>query len=374
MIIYLSLLAGAIVLGILLCRNKAGKIAYCSIMGAALFIVAALRRSVGDDYNNYGWMYIRYMSTPVDEIGFERTEKGYTMINKILADYVAEYQIIFIVMALFFAAAVAICAYKYCKRPWLGFTFFLTFGVYFNTLNFIRQMVAGFIMMYAMKYIRKNQFGRYLILVLFATCFHRSALIMIPFYFILRIKMNYISLGVMSGVVILFLIFSWDILDFAGNFMQAYKTYSLRTNIHLTTSVDPTFMIFVGIMFAAAFIFRKRLTEKDPFNNVLINCLFFTFVFEVLGVKHSILSRLGVFFVIPAAMLLMPKLLEVVVEWSREKAKGDRKRVTLAAAASISAFAVVNFTLYGFLLAENYNGVLPYRTMFENFETEASQQ
>lgn len=374
MIIYLSLLAGAVVLGLLMCRNKAGKIAYCSLMGLALFIVAALRRSVGHDYNNYGWEYIGCMSSTVDEISAERTEKGYSLVNKLLADYIPEYQIIFIIMALIFAVAVAVCAYKYCKRPWLGFTFFLTFGVYFNTLNFLRQMLAGFIMLYAMRYIRKNQFGRYLILVLFATCFHRSALIMIPFYFILRIKMNYISLGVMFGAVALFMIFSWDILDLAGNFMQAYKGYTLRDNIHVTTGIDPTYLIFVVLMFAAAFIFRKHLVEKDPFNNVLINCLFFTLVFEVLGIKHSILSRLGVFFIIPTALLLMPKLFDTIIEWCREKAKGNQKRVVLVTAAAVSAFAAVNFTMYGLMLANDYNGVMPYRTMFENFETEVSQQ
>ncbi|MBP3855259.1 MAG: EpsG family protein [Ruminiclostridium sp.] len=373
MLIYILLLAGTVILGVLLCRSKTGNLIYCILGGIALFVIAALRRSVGHDYNNYGWMYIGYMSTPLETIAQNRTEKGYSVLCKLLADYIPEYQSIFIVMAAFFAVCTAVCVYRYCKRPWLGFTFFLVFGVYFNTLNFLRQMAAGFIMLYAFKFIRKNQFFRYLILVLLATCFHRSALIMIPFYFILRIKMTPVTLGAYSVLVTLFMVFSWDIMAFASKFLYAYQGYTLETNKHLTSGVNPTFMVFVALFFILAFVFRKRLTERDPFNNVLINCLFFLLMFEVIGVKHSIISRLGVYFIIPAALLLMPKLFEEVLAWCRQKFRKDKKKITAASAIAVSAIAAVSIVMYSMMLSINYNGILPYRTMFEDFSTEAAE-
>ena len=145
--IYICLLAGALILGLLLCRNKKGSMIYCIIMGIAMFLVAALRRSVGTDYNNYAHMYMRAMTSDIEEMVFDRTEKGYTMLTKLLADHFSDYQAIFIVCAAFFAVCVAVAAYKYCKRPYLGICFFLAFGLYFNTLNFLRQEIAGFIIM-----------------------------------------------------------------------------------------------------------------------------------------------------------------------------------------------------------------------------------
>ncbi len=372
MIIYFLLLAGTVAVGIPMCRNKAGKITYCALMGIALFLVAAFRRSVGYDYNNYAVMYNRYIIKPIEDIMIERTEKGYSLINKILAEYVVDYQIIFVVCALFFAVAVVLCVYKYCKIPWIGFACFLTFGVYFNSLCFIRQMMAGFIVMYAFRFIEKNQFWRYLMIVIFASCFHFSALIMIPFFFILKIKMTPITLGVYAGITALMLIFSWNIIDFVTDFV--YKSYDPRSSVHVTDGVEPTYMIFFGLFLAAAFIVRKRLVDSDKFNNVLLNCCFFTFFFELLGVKHSILSRLGVYFIIPAAIILMPRVIMALVELCKEKTKGDIKKRTLVCAAAVAAFSIVNITMYVLMLAGNYNGVVPYRTVYDDFGTEAAEK
>lgn len=371
--IYVFLLLGVILLGIPLCRNKTGKMVYCVLAGIALFVPAALRRSVGHDYNNYGWMYIHSMSDSIEEIAADRTEKGYMLINKLLADYIPEYQWIFILEAAFFAVCVAVCAYMYCKRPYLGIAFFLTFGVYFNTLNFLRQMTAAFIILYAFRFIKKKRFGRFLIFVLLATCFHRSALVMIPFYFILKIKMNYVSLGVYAGLTAAFFVFSWQIIDFLSGLLVSYKTYTLASNGHIAFGVDPVYMFFFAAFFILAFLLRKRLAEKDPFNNVLLNCLFFMLLFELIGVKHSILSRLGVYFIVPAVLIFMPRVFEALLEWCRELSVSSAVKKKACTVAAAAVFAAVNITMYGLMIANSYNGVMPYRTMFDSFETEESR-
>lgn len=376
--IYILLLVGIVAAGIPMCRNKIGKIAYCVLAGIAFFVIAAIRWNVGFDYPSYARLYMDSASYSLDDIAVGRMEKGYFVIEKLLADYFPDYQAIFIVTSAIFAVAIAYIVYKECERPYLGFAFFLTYGIYFNTLNFLRQMIAGFIMLLGMKYIKKNQFFRYLLLVLFATCFHRSALIMIPMYFILRIKMCPTSLGIYSGLVILFLVFSWDLMEFVSQFLVAYKHYALRSNIHLTDGVDPTFMIFIGITFIVAFLFRKRLIEKDPFNNVYLNCLFLTFAFEVIGVKHSIVTRLGVFFVIPGVILLLPILFDVILEWAKEKSRKrnrrDRKKLTVYTAVAVSAVVVFNSVMYGCLLATNYNHVLSYQTIFNPWDLKEASE
>ena len=372
MIVYPALLILALAAGIPMCRKKAGSIVYCIIMGTALFAAAALRSSVGYDYNSYAVMYLDYMTFTPDEIAHTRIEKGYALINKLLADYIPDYRIIFVLAAAFFAAVFSVCICRYCKKPYLGFAFLLTFGVYFNSLNFLRQMIAAAIVLYALRYIKRDQFFRYVIIVLFASCFHLSALIMIPFFFILKIRMTPVTLGIYAGITALIMVFSWDILDFVTDYI--YKGYDPRTSIHVTSGVDPTFMVFSGIFFIAAFIFRKRLTTEDEDGNMLINCMFFTFLFELLGVKHSILSRFGLFFIIPAALILMPRLFDAVTAWCAERSSGSKRKLTALTAAAVSAFAVVSTAMYGLMIVKNYNGVMPYRTVFDDTaKTEAEQ-
>lgn len=371
MMIYILLPVAAAALGIPLCRNKSGRIIYCVLMGLALFAVAAFRRGVGHDFNIYGNLYIDQMTMTLEDIEASRIEKGYAMISKLLADYIPDYQTIFVICAAFFAAAVSLTVYKYCELPWIGFACFLTFGVYFNSLNFLRQMIAGFIIMYAMRYIEDSRFLRFALIVIFASCFHLSALIMLPFFFILRIRMTPVTLGVYSALTAVFLVFSWDILDFITDYV--YKGYDPRSNIHVTTGVDPIYMIFFAGFFAAAFVLRKELTEKDSSGTIFLNCMFFTLFFELLGVKHSILSRFGVFFIIPAAIVLMPRVVLILLGKCRKK--GDcGKKERFVPIAALSVFAAANIAMYGLMIARNYNGVMPYLTIYDAPETEVMRQ
>ena len=371
MIVYLSLLAASVILGIPMCRNKVGKIIYCVIMGIALFITAALRRSTGFDYNDYGWLYIGYMSADINDIGPTRHEKGYAMITKLLADYISDYQVIFIILALVFAVGAVFIAYKYLEKPWVGVACFLTVGVYFVSFDFMRQMVAAFIIVYALRYLKKKQFFRYVLVLLFASCFHFSAFFMIPFYFLLRIKLTRITLGIYSVLTAVGVIFSWNILEFVTKFL--YKGYFLDLP-DIIYGCNPATAIIYGILFFTAFLFRERLEKADPNNRILLNCLLFMFIFEIIGVKHSAVSRLSTLFVIPAAIILVPRLFKEIVNRFAEFAKDDAKKKRTLSAIAVSLIAIFNISIYCVFMAINYNGVMPYRTVFDDFSQETSQQ
>ena len=305
------------------------------------------------------------MST--DQIASGKYEKGFISAVKILSDYIPDFQIMFIIEAFIIALFVGIIMFRYCKVPYLGFFFFLTFGLYFNSLNFMRQMLAAFIAMYSLIYIKKNQFFRFLIVILFAACFHYSALLMIPFFFILKIKVNIWSLGVYATVLTLVMIFSWNIFDFVTDYV--YKTYAPEINIEMSGGLSPIYSIYFGICFILCFVFRDRLVKKDSFNNVLINCMFFTFFFEMIGTKHAIISRFSLLFMIPAATLLMPQLVTVIVDLCRSRFIKDSKKATIISALSVSAVIAVcvgMFSYFTIFKGDNgYNGVVPYRTVFE---------
>ena len=368
--VYICLLAGALILGILLCRNKKGSMIYCIIMGIAMFLIAALRQSVGFDFNSYSHIYMRAMTYDIEELAVERTEKGYLMITKLLADYFVDYQTIFVVCAAFFAVCAAVAAYKYCKRPYLGICFFLAFGLYFNTLNFLRQSIAAFIVFYAIMHcVKKDQFFRFCIMVLLASCFHYSALLIIPFYFLIKIKLTPVTLGIYSVLTVLIYVFSWDIMDFVTNYV--YQNYQPRTSVHVLNGVDPAYFVISLIVSVTPIILRKKLTERNPFNEVLISCMFFSLFFEIIGIKHSIVSRMGIYFTIPAVIVLLPEVFEVILDICKKAAKKDSKKRALLTGIAVASFAVICTTEYSMMILRNYNGVTPYRTIYDEVETEA---
>ena len=362
MIVYNLILAVSVFAGIPLCRTKVGKIIYCTFEGLLLFFVAAVRSHVGYDYNSYGSEYINSVSLTVEELAQTRLEKGFLMICKLLADYIVGYQILFIVMAAVIIVPLMICIYKYCDKPYLAVFGFLTLGLYFNSLDFLRQVIAAVIVLCGLRYTEKGNFFRFAVVVVFASCFHISAFMMILFYFILKLKVTPTLLTVYSVVSAGTFIFSREILLIVTKYV--YSGYDPDKSIHMKTGLDPIYTIYFAIIFFTAFALRKSLMEKDSFNNVLINCMFFTFFFEFIGIKHSIVSRPALYFALPAAVWLVPQIIEVLLEKCSEKFKDDKHKLAVSKAAVVMSVAVIFVGMFEYMIVKDYNGVMPYQTIF----------
>ena len=358
MLVYGLLLAVTVLIGIPICRLKHGKLIYCCAAGLILFVFAALREYVGTDYYSYGMTYLNAIQKTPEQLMHGRMEKGFLFNAKFLGDHFDDWHTLFTLTALFIASSVAVYTYKNSDKPYMSVFFFLTFGIYFNSFNFMRQLMAACIVLFAMQYIKKNQFIRFAVLVILASCFHLSALIMLVFFFILKIKMNVATLGVYTGFTALFFVFSWDLVTFITD--HVYKNYDPDTSWEMTHGLNPIYTIYFGVFFALAFAFRKELIKKNSFNNVLLNCMYFSFFFELIGVRHAILSRFVIYFYMPAVMILLPQVLEIIKSKCQTKFRGDKKRITLSKVIAVAVVLSVCTGMYTFMVENNYNGVNPY--------------
>ena len=362
MLIYWLLLIGSLVIGIPLCRVKYGREIFCGISGVALFLTAAFRYDVGYDYNLYGSWYVNAQSMSMEEMMYMRPEKGYLIPMKLLSDVFADYQTMFYVVAFVLTVGIMLYIYFYSEKPYLSVFFFLTFGLFFYSVNFMRQMIAAVIMMYALQYIKKKQFFRFLVLAVFASTFHISAIVLIPFYFILMIPMNWITLGVYGGVSVLSFVFITPIITLVTKYF--YKGYSNLQGAEVANGMNPIYCCLFLLFFLISFLVRKELIRKDSFNNVLLNCAFFNFFFELMGVRHGILSRLSILFVIPAVIILFPRVLVIAAEKAGDFFRGRKNAQTAAKAVAVTVLMGICTGMYGYMISDDYNGIYPYQTIF----------
>ena len=361
MLFYWLLLVGIAAAGILLSRIRYGRTIFCILAGAALWVTAGIRRGVGYDYNLYGGWYVDLIKIPMEEVMYKRQEKGFLVPFELMSTMTTDYQLMFWVIAFVITGSVMLYIFFHSEKPWLSVFCFMTFGLFFNSMNFMRQMIASCILLLAMRYVRRKQFIPYLVLVIFASAFHVSAFLMIPFYFILQIKMNGKVLIAYSVVTLLFFLFSWDILDFFNDYI--YKGYTI-TNAEVTNGTNPVYVVFFILFFAAAFAVRKELMKTDEFNNVLLNCMFFTVFFEIMGVRHAILSRFSLLFFIPAIVILVPRVIVIFVKRLSNRFINDKTKYTAVKITAIAFVAVICGTMYTYMIANNYNGVTPYTTIY----------
>ncbi len=362
MTVYILLFLGAVLAGIPLCSKKcgrSGRIIYCVCMALVFIFISATRFQVGYDYNLYGGTYFNMKYYDITDIAGLRMEKGFLMPLYVLNLAFEDYRTVFIFTSLIIYSAVFFMICRESSNPWISVAAYLCFGLFFNSLCFLRQTIAALMVAYATKYVGEKRPLRFAALVIAASVFHWSALVMLVMYLFLRIKPGKIYLAVVSVGTVLFCIFSKTLMYwFIDNFYM-YRGYDPESNAEAVNGLPLRYTIMFGILFAVAFAFRRRLTEKNPNNSVYINCLMFTTVFEAMGVRHGILSRFALLVYIPPILFLIPDLVQVIREYIGEKLSSEKRRRIVSVCVSAAGFAFA-FESYIMLMLSNYNGTVPY--------------
>ena len=191
MIFYGLLGAAAIALACLVNQEAAGRehgagavTRRQAMNGAVLFTlfllmagVASLRIDVGNDYGNY--------VTTFHEIyvgGYVVTEPGFNLLVKLLyllaggENYLLVFGFFAVVTAILFLKAM----YDQSVDFTISFALFMLLGLYFRTFNTVRYYFVLAITLYSLRYVLKQEYGKFILLILFAALFHKSVLIVIP--------------------------------------------------------------------------------------------------------------------------------------------------------------------------------------------------
>lgn len=156
----------------------------------ALSLFAGLRSyRVGTDTRGYVANYTNSLDPNYYRFS-DDVEKGYQLFEYLLLNLTHNYAWLLSITAFFIVFSYLKFIKKYAQNYLLAVIVYVTFGVYTFFFNGLRQGIAMAIMMYAMPALLDNKFWRYLLVCLLASTFHISALFMIPFYFLVNVKIQ----------------------------------------------------------------------------------------------------------------------------------------------------------------------------------------
>lgn len=366
MLLYILLPVAAVGFGIPLCRSKAGRAVYCACFGLIFFVIAAVRYTVGHDYILYANWYNRLLISSIDELTYWSREKGFLIPLKMLADCGLPYQTMFVLIAFFVALGVMLYIYKKSTLPWVSVTAFVSMGLYFISMNFMRQFLAAILITLAFRYIYERHLLRFFAVVMLASVFHFTALVILPFYFILRIPVNKLGFFILTPLAFVSYIFSAPIIEFITGFF--YTGYDLDLSVEMSTGLSPVYTIAMALLLLLALLLRKMLIARDPRNDYFITALYFAVYFSFIGTSHGIVARIGLFFMLPAVLILSAEIFITLRQLFTLTFRRMDKRRYIYAGLICAVFIGLAGGFYGFLLAGNYNGVVPYQTIFSNEE------
>jgi len=325
-----------------------------ALMMVSIFVVltllAALRLEVGNDYGTYV-----VTCHEIFQRGYVVTEPGFNFVVRVL--YTLSGKEDYLLMFGVFAAAIVAVFLKVLKEQTESFSWaffmFMTMGLYYRSFNTVRYYFALALATFAIRYLldinRENIF-RFLLVILFASLFHKSVLIVIPMYFIARIpwkKWALIPLVVFGAAAALL---HNQIMEIA---LKLYPSYNNTVYIEETHTIIENaapimgclFMIVIGIICYKDAV-KDRVDNRMYFNmNIMAVVLYLSCFWLPLVTRFA-------YYLTTVQILFIPNIICSI--------RNDRKKKAVSIA--VVAFCVLYF-MYFLRQADNPGfRVLPYKS------------
>lgn len=306
--------------------------------------ICGLRYMVGSDYLYYIKMY-----GDIDR--YVRVEFFERIIIKLFnhLNFSVYFFIFFMAAITFWILFKAIK--KNSKKPAVTLFMFVTFGYFAMAFNGVRQALAIVIGLYSIKYIFENHMLKYIISILFATLCHKTALVMLPLYFLKYIKLDKKKMYILFFIMLLSFVLYNPLMNFITTNFEQYKVYSIRDNLTFWVPGAGTYIIslFHLILILLSIKNIDKLKEKSFKNDIYVKIFLMSTVFYSLNMVNALMSRMAMYFSV-FSIYLLPDLFEII----------NKKKDKL-----INFIIYTMLVLYFIVHIVSFNDMLPYRTIFE---------
>lgn len=260
--------------------------------------------TVGFDTKEYVSTYLRIANGTMLESDYVWLSYGYIFICKVIGifsknGYLLYNLTIASLTIYFFYKAV----WSNSKNPTFSLFLLLSTCLIYQAFNQSRQMLAVAIIMYSWKFLEKQNLPKYLLFVIIAVAIHKSAIIMIPFYWLSKKEISKRNIIIYIGIALLFLI-SYNFIQ-KLLFMTHYGQVYLEKGMFISQSSSILNLIFRCSILMICGFFYRYITDKDKIHlKKLMNMSLWCVLFQLLTLKVYIFARITTYFYIFNVLLI----------------------------------------------------------------------
>lgn len=282
------------------------------VAALSLGLVAGLRNNIGDTFSymhsyrtgTFSWATIDYSK-----------DFGFNILQLLLKQISGDPQLLIFVTGMLTTGLIVWVLYRYSRMYELSLYLYITSGMFTTSMNGIRQFLAAAIIFAGTKYVLNGDWKRFFLLVLLASTVHRSALIMLPIYFMVRrpswTKQTFLFIG---GAVLIVLGFN--------QFMGTLFTVLSDTQYGHYSTFSEGGASFIRVIVAAwplvlAFYGREKLKSLSPKLDPVINLSLINALFMLIATQNWIFARFSIYFGL-YQLLLIPWIIQVFREKDRK--------------------------------------------------------
>lgn len=314
------------------------------IIVISMILIAGFRYNIGTDYSMYNSMYFNQNQSNLNKV-----EIGYKILMKIVAPIFGEKSYLFFILcSIITIIPIYVTIKKYSKKPGESIFYFITLGFYTLSFNMIRQAIGMAITFFALRYLFDRKLFKYIITILLASTFHITSLIMIPIYWISKIKFSKLAnFGVMFLLLFSGIMFN-VIFGYVTTKIPQYAMYAKYDNTIAGIGTYLVNIIYI-LLIVFAIINRQKIEQRDNRYLYIINMIIYSIFFISLSVKNTLFARLIYYWFMPIVIIIPEYILCVN--------KNKRNIVQFV--------MILAFCLFYFINIYSFNGVYPYASIFD---------
>jgi len=223
--------------------------------------------------------------------------------SKVISLLGASYRVWLAIIAGFFCYSISKFIYKYSEEAYISVIALVSLGYFYFSLSGLRQTLALSIILFSYKYLIERRLIPFIIVIIFGSLFHFSAIVFLIAYPLSRMKIGWKQVvGVLAALVAAYL-FRPQIIGLLSNLnMNDQYTYYLE---HGTTLTISGFLIQLFIYLFCLY-FKNDILKCDNKNLTLYNLLFLGLVFQAFATVIAEFFRISMYFSI-FSIVLIPK-------------------------------------------------------------------
>ncbi|MEG0691600.1 MAG: EpsG family protein [Oscillospiraceae bacterium] len=343
-----------------------------------IFILSYFRVHIGYDYDMYAEGFLKMGIKGFSTLEYLDWEYGFNLYTKLIASISNNQTIYFGITALICLIPVAIFIYRNSKMIWLSTLLYVNLSFFYCTMNFLRQSIAIGLSLIAWEFLKKRKFLLFTLIILVASTFHSTVLILLPVYFIVNCKPKVQTELLYCYGLLFFYISSDGFIDLLTDvFHSDYKdSIFIREGLPFVYALIPIAILILTLCY------KEKLIAFDSNNKYLIQMLYLSVFFMIIMSRHAILERLS-YYSYSYVILLLPELILTIKHYydvklldgnvafneSMEQARisisyGSRKGILIARVLTLVILLIT--TVYNFLGAyageSGIHGVFPFQT------------
>lgn len=278
-------------------NNETAKKVYVWVSFIAIGALIALRNiTVGADTANYYWMYNQLGLLSESDL-----EVGYVWLTMFLNMFSKNPRTLFVFQGFLVAISYALFVIdntEEVREAYLATLAFLAFNLFSFHLTGVRQSIAMCICLFAYKMIKHNRLLPFLLIALFASLFHTSALLFVPAYWVAHAEGR--KAAIISTLGTVFGIF------FLERTMGVFSLFSNRFSDYGIEATDNgyIFVAVIGLITVFDVCFHIAITKKTKLHAAHSKLNYCNLGMWVMRLFTRVIERVS-FFYMPSTVIVI---------------------------------------------------------------------